>query len=90
MKQLLVLGGTWFLGRAVVTEALERGWTVTTFTRGLEERAVAYVLATKVNDTVATAHGTSARVDQLVAALPRQAWLRLPAGRGAHGERIYD
>lgn len=33
--RLLVLGGSWFLGRAVVTEALERGWLVTTFLRGL-------------------------------------------------------
>ncbi|MFC1420046.1 NAD-dependent epimerase/dehydratase family protein [Streptacidiphilus cavernicola] len=33
--RLLVLGGTWFLGRAVVSDALSRGWEVTTFTRGL-------------------------------------------------------
>jgi nucleoside-diphosphate-sugar epimerase len=33
--RLLVLGGSWFLGRAVVTEALARGWSVTTFRRGL-------------------------------------------------------
>jgi nucleoside-diphosphate-sugar epimerase len=32
--RILVLGGTWFLGRAVVVEALARGWEVTTFTRG--------------------------------------------------------
>jgi SRSO17 transposase len=56
----------------------------------LEERRVAHVLATKVNDTVITATGSKARVDQLIAALPRQAWKRLSGGRGAHGERIYD
>lgn len=56
----------------------------------LEERAVAHVLATKVNDTVVTAHGADVQVDQLIAALPRQAFKRLSAGRGAHGERIYD
>lgn len=56
----------------------------------LEERAVAHVLATKVNDIVVTAHGTSVQVDQLIAALPRQAWKRLSGGPGAHGERIYD
>ncbi|WP_405017303.1 IS701 family transposase [Kitasatospora sp. NBC_00070] len=56
----------------------------------LEERAVAHVLATKVNDTVVTAHDTDVQVDQLIAALPRQAWKRLSAGQGAHGERIYD
>ncbi|AUY50473.1 NAD-dependent epimerase/dehydratase family protein [Streptomyces sp. CB01881] len=33
--RILVLGGGWFLGRAVVSGALERGWEVTTFTRGL-------------------------------------------------------
>ncbi len=32
--RLLVLGGTRFLGRHVVGEALRRGHTVTTFTRG--------------------------------------------------------
>ena len=33
--RLLVLGGTHFLGRHVVTAALERGHDVATFTRGL-------------------------------------------------------
>ncbi|MFD7137918.1 IS701 family transposase [Streptomyces sp. NPDC059894] len=56
----------------------------------LEERGVAYVLATKVNDTVITARGGESRVDALVAALPRQRWKRLSGGAGAHGERIYD
>jgi nucleoside-diphosphate-sugar epimerase len=32
--RLLVLGGTSFVGRAVVEAALERGWAVTTFNRG--------------------------------------------------------
>jgi SRSO17 transposase len=56
----------------------------------LEERGVAHVLATKVNDTVITARGGEPRVDTLVAALPRQRWKRLSGGAGAHGERIYD
>ncbi|HEV7657158.1 MAG TPA: NAD-dependent epimerase/dehydratase family protein [Mycobacteriales bacterium] len=34
MTRLLVLGGTAFVGRAVVEDALLRGWTVTTFNRG--------------------------------------------------------
>ncbi|MGH3865357.1 MAG: NAD-dependent epimerase/dehydratase family protein [Pseudonocardiaceae bacterium] len=34
MARLLVLGGSWFLGRAVVDGALARGWEVTTFRRG--------------------------------------------------------
>ncbi|MET8359752.1 NAD-dependent epimerase/dehydratase family protein [Micromonospora sp. NPDC005171] len=32
--RLLVLGGTWFVGRAVVVAAMEAGWEVTTFNRG--------------------------------------------------------
>ncbi|MBT2674380.1 NAD-dependent epimerase [Streptomyces sp. ISL-14] len=32
--RMLVLGGTWFLGKEVVVGALARGWEVTTFNRG--------------------------------------------------------
>jgi 2'-hydroxyisoflavone reductase len=32
--RLLILGGTWFLGRTLASEALGRGWDVTAFTRG--------------------------------------------------------
>ncbi|MEU0688449.1 NAD-dependent epimerase/dehydratase family protein [Streptomyces uncialis] len=32
--RILVLGGTWFLGRAVAENALKRGWEVTAFNRG--------------------------------------------------------
>ncbi|MFD4862614.1 IS701 family transposase, partial [Streptomyces atratus] len=56
----------------------------------LEERGVAYVLATKVNDTVITTQGGESRVDALVAVQPHQRWKRLSGGAGAHGERIYD
>jgi SRSO17 transposase len=56
----------------------------------LEERQVAHVLATRVNDTVITTSGADARVDALIAGLPRQAWKRLSCGAGAHGQRIYD
>ncbi|MFD4723040.1 IS701 family transposase [Streptomyces sp. NPDC058423] len=31
----------------------------------------------------------TARVDELIAALPKQAWKRISAGAGAHGQRIY-
>ncbi|WP_017585931.1 NAD-dependent epimerase/dehydratase family protein [Nocardiopsis ganjiahuensis] len=37
MTRLLVLGGTEFVGRAVVEEALSRGWEVTVFHRGRHE-----------------------------------------------------
>jgi len=33
--RLLVLGGTRFLGRAIVEDAISRGYDVTTFSRGL-------------------------------------------------------
>ncbi len=32
--RLLILGGTWFLGRTLAGQALDRGWQVTTFSRG--------------------------------------------------------
>jgi nucleoside-diphosphate-sugar epimerase len=32
--KILVIGGTWFLGKAIAESALSRGWTVTTFNRG--------------------------------------------------------
>ena len=56
----------------------------------LEQRGVGYVLATKTNDTVITTGWREVRVDELVAALPRQAWKRLSGGKGSHGERVYD
>jgi 2'-hydroxyisoflavone reductase len=36
-RRLLVLGGSGFVGRALVTEGLHRGWEVTTFNRGRRE-----------------------------------------------------
>ncbi|MFF7476981.1 NAD-dependent epimerase/dehydratase family protein [Streptomyces sp. NPDC008092] len=32
--RILLLGGTWFLGKAIAEQALARGWEVTTFNRG--------------------------------------------------------
>ncbi|MFF0754370.1 NAD-dependent epimerase/dehydratase family protein [Streptomyces sp. NPDC004267] len=32
--RILIIGGTWFLGKAIVEGALARGWEVTTFNRG--------------------------------------------------------
>lgn len=37
---MLVLGGSWFLGRTVVDDALSRGWDVTTFRRGVSGEEV--------------------------------------------------
>ncbi|MDJ0466636.1 NAD-dependent epimerase/dehydratase family protein [Streptomyces sp. H27-C3] len=34
LMRILVMGGTWFLGKAIVEEALRRGWDVTAFNRG--------------------------------------------------------
>ncbi|WP_328403947.1 NAD-dependent epimerase/dehydratase family protein [Streptomyces sp. NBC_00390] len=41
--RLLVMGGTWFLGRHIAESALARGWEVTTFTRGRSGTDVAGV-----------------------------------------------
>jgi SRSO17 transposase len=56
----------------------------------LEEHDASYVLATKRNDTLITTTGSQARAEELIAALPGQAWRRLSAGAGAHGPREYD
>jgi 2'-hydroxyisoflavone reductase len=39
MTRLLVLGGSAFVGRAIVDDALARGWDVTTFNRGVTDAA---------------------------------------------------
>lgn len=39
--RLLILGGTWFLGRTLAELAVARGWEVTTFSRGLHGRDAA-------------------------------------------------
>jgi len=38
--RLLVLGGSWFVGRAIVTESVERGHDVTVFNRGVSHAMV--------------------------------------------------
>jgi SRSO17 transposase len=57
----------------------------------LEERRVAYVLATRCDDDVPGRQGLfhTVRVDEL-AALPARNWKRISAGPGAHGQRLYD
>ncbi len=55
----------------------------------LEERDVGYVLATRRNDDLITTTMGTARADELIAALPAQAWCRISAGAGAHGPREY-
>ena len=37
-RRLLVLGGTAFVGKAVVAQALARGWSVTALNRGVSGR----------------------------------------------------
>jgi 2'-hydroxyisoflavone reductase len=50
--RILVIGGTWFLGKQIVEQALARGWTVTTFNRGRSGRDVAGVEAVRGDRTV--------------------------------------
>lgn len=38
--RILVIGGTWFLGKCIAEGALARGWSVTTFNRGQSGRDV--------------------------------------------------
>jgi SRSO17 transposase len=55
----------------------------------LEQRQVGYVLAVSCAHRVRTATGTY-RADEVVARLPKRAWQRLSAGKGAKGHRFYD
>ncbi|MFJ9619094.1 NAD-dependent epimerase/dehydratase family protein [Streptomyces noursei] len=50
--RILVMGGTWFLGRHVVEGALRRGWRVTTFNRGRTGVDVSGVEAVRGDRTV--------------------------------------
>jgi len=56
---------------------------------GCEYQRIGYVLGIACNHRVSTDAGPE-RVDWLAARLPRWAWQRLSAGRGAKGERLYD
>ena len=56
----------------------------------LEERDVAYVLATECNDTLVTVEAGQQHAEDIIAGLPVRAWRRLSVGAGAHGPRIYD
>jgi SRSO17 transposase len=55
----------------------------------LEERGIGYVLAVACSAEVPTGAGTF-RADALVKKVPRRAWQKLSAGRGAKGQRFYD
>lgn len=89
------------LARRMITRALDGGapvgWVAGDEVYGaagklraeLEQRGVGYVLAVACDHTVATARGAE-RADHLVTRLPKRAWQRLSAGRGAKGHRFYD
>ncbi|WP_431954169.1 NAD-dependent epimerase/dehydratase family protein [Actinacidiphila sp. bgisy167] len=51
--RILVLGGTWFLGRWIAEGAMARGWSVTTFNRGRSGRDVDGVQAVRGDRTEA-------------------------------------
>ncbi|WP_432062780.1 NAD-dependent epimerase/dehydratase family protein [Streptomyces sp. S1] len=51
--RILVLGGGWFLGRAVAQAALDRGWEVTAFNRGRSGAAPEGVRTVRGDRTVA-------------------------------------
>jgi SRSO17 transposase len=90
------------LARRMLTRALDAGvpagWLTADEIYGQDKRlrvwceqhGLPYVLATRSNDTVATADWRQRRVRALIAGLPESAWARCPAGAGAHGLRLYD
>jgi SRSO17 transposase len=55
----------------------------------LEARGLGYVLAVSCTHRVPTAAGPQ-RADHLTRKIPRRAWQKLSAGRGAKGHRWYD
>ncbi|WP_327416996.1 IS701 family transposase [Streptomyces sp. NBC_01233] len=55
----------------------------------LEERRMGYVLAVACSAEVTTGAGTF-RADALARKVPKRAWQKLSAGRGAKGQRFYD
>jgi len=57
--------------------------------RDLQRRGIGYVLAVARSHPVHTGIGRRRAID-LAVRLPRSAWRRLSAGKGAHGERFYD
>jgi SRSO17 transposase len=54
----------------------------------LEDQDVSYVMAIRCSDTL-TMPGGEQRADELIAAVPPQAWQKISAGAGAHGPREY-
>jgi SRSO17 transposase len=93
------------LARAMLERALDAGvpagWVAGDEVYGgdrrlrfwLEERGVAHVLAVKRSEPLwaATTRGPAqVAAEALVAALPAGAWVRLSAGDGAKGPRLYD
>lgn len=55
----------------------------------LEERGIGHVLAVACPAEVATTAGAF-RADALARKVPKRAWQKLSAGRGAKGQRFYD
>jgi SRSO17 transposase len=53
-------------------------------------RNVGYVVAVPCNEHVPTARAGTRRIDTLAAQAPPEAWIRLSAGDGAKGPRLYD
>ena len=58
--------------------------------RWLEERRQPYVLAVGANQRLWQQDMQQHRVDEMASTLPKRAWKRVSAGRGAKGERLYD
>ncbi|MEV4500868.1 NAD-dependent epimerase/dehydratase family protein [Streptomyces klenkii] len=95
--RILIMGGTWFLGRSVAQEALELGWQVTTFNRGrsgADVPAVEVVRGDRTNPVdlarLAAAGPWDAVIDTSSAALaPRDVLAGATALEGVAGRYVY-
>jgi SRSO17 transposase len=56
----------------------------------LEAAQIRYVLAVSCDHRIPAGTGHTIRADELAARLPKQAWQRASAGKGAKGQRYYD
>jgi len=55
-----------------------------------EQQDIAYVMATRCDDEVASGLHTTTRVDEVIARVRPGVWKRMSCGDGAHGPRVYD
>ena len=60
------------------------------FRQACLHRNIGYVVAVPCNEHIPTARMGTRRIDTLAAQAPSEAWMRISAGRGTKGPRLYD